>query len=122
MNEHPVTPSLEQVQEWADMLSSRSDQAVFTMAAQWGADKELEMCIDVLGGQLEWDLLSTCTGWKIFRDEVEQILRKARRPVSEDLKSVALERLDRLIALVPTEGALALAEPIRIALECIDDD
>ena len=42
--EHPITPPPELVHQWVDMLSSRSDQAVFTMAAQWGADMELEAC------------------------------------------------------------------------------
>ena len=41
-NEHPITPPPELVHQWVDMLSSMSDQAVFTMAAQWGADHELE--------------------------------------------------------------------------------
>jgi hypothetical protein len=43
-NQHPITPPPELVHQWVDMLSSRSDQAVFTMAAQWGADQELEAC------------------------------------------------------------------------------
>ena len=135
-DQHPITPPPELRRQWldndhfpmatgtADLLYITRDRlnSVIDQAAQWGADKELEMCIEVLGGQVEWDLLSTCTGWKIFRDQVEQLLRRARRPASDDLKSLALERLHRLIALVPTEGALALAEPIRIALECITDD
>jgi hypothetical protein len=43
-NQHPITPPLELVQQWVDMLSSRSDQVVFNLAAQWGADQELEAC------------------------------------------------------------------------------
>ena len=43
-NQHPITPPLELVQQWVDMLSSRSDYAVFSLAAQWGADQELEAC------------------------------------------------------------------------------
>ena len=46
LNQHPITPPPELVQKWADMLASRSDQAVFTMAAQWGADQELEACCE----------------------------------------------------------------------------
>jgi hypothetical protein len=41
-NEHPITPPPELVHQWADMLTSRSDQAVFTKVAQWGADQELK--------------------------------------------------------------------------------
>jgi hypothetical protein len=47
-NEHLITPPPELVHQWVDMLSSRSDQAVFTMAAQWGADQELEACCEWL--------------------------------------------------------------------------
>jgi hypothetical protein len=38
----PITPPPALVHQWADMLASRSDQAVFTKAAQWGADQELK--------------------------------------------------------------------------------
>jgi hypothetical protein len=43
-NEHPITPPPELVHQWVGMLASMSDQAVFTMVAQWGADQELEAC------------------------------------------------------------------------------
>jgi len=39
-----ITPPLELIQEWACMLEHRSDADVFTKAAQWGADQELEAC------------------------------------------------------------------------------
>jgi hypothetical protein len=45
-DQHPITPPPELVHQWVDMLSSRSDQAVFTMVAQWGADQELEACCE----------------------------------------------------------------------------
>jgi hypothetical protein len=34
-----ITPPPELVEKWADMLSSRSDYAVFSLAIQWGADQ-----------------------------------------------------------------------------------
>jgi hypothetical protein len=40
--EHPITPPLEMVEQWADMLSSRSDYAVFSLAAQWGYQQAVE--------------------------------------------------------------------------------
>lgn len=59
-DQHSITPPLELVHQWADMLASSSDQAVFTMAAQWGADQELEACIELLKADgykaLAWDL------------------------------------------------------------------
>ncbi len=43
-NQHPITPPPELVQQWVDTLAWSKDQVVFTRAAQWGADKELEAC------------------------------------------------------------------------------
>jgi len=40
--QHPITLSLEMVEQWADMLSSRSDHAVFSLAAQWGYQQAVE--------------------------------------------------------------------------------
>ena len=74
-NEHPITPPPELVHQWVDMLSSRSDQAVFTMAAQWGADQELEACCEWIPKKTPWD--------------AEQ-LRAARRPRPPSLKEQAL--------------------------------
>jgi hypothetical protein len=50
------------------------------------------------------------------------ILRAARRPKPPSLKEQAQAELKRLIALIPTEGAIAMAEPIRRALEALPDD
>jgi hypothetical protein len=38
------------------------------------------------------------------------------------LKEQARVELDRLVALIPAEGALAMAEPIRRALEALPND
>ena len=91
-------------------------QNVATQAAQWGADQELEACIDVLGGQWEWDLLSQCTGWKEFRDQSEEILRAARRPKPPSLAKRALH-------ILGTHGDLSCAEHATLAraLEQLDD-
>jgi hypothetical protein len=37
MTNSAITPPPELVRQWADMLASGSGQAVFAMAAQWGA-------------------------------------------------------------------------------------
>jgi len=47
--------------------------------------------------------------------------RAALRPKPPSLKEQALQELDRLIALIPAEGAMAMAEPIRRALESLPD-
>jgi hypothetical protein len=80
--EHPITPPLEMVEQWANMLSSRSDHAVFSLAAQWGADQELEAC-------REW-----MTVW-ISAPEASQLFA-ARRPKPPSLK-------ERIAAAI-TEG------------------
>ena len=82
---------------------------VATKAAQWGADQELEACLLLVGDGR--------------RENLSQViaLRTARRPKPPSLKEQALAELDRLVALIPTEGALAVAEPIRRALEALDD-
>jgi hypothetical protein len=105
--QHPITPPPELVHQWADMLASGSGQAVFAMAARWGADQELEACCGLLIQQ----------GFDVVDD-----LRAARRPTKPlSDKELALAELDRLIALIPTEGAMAMAEPIRKVLEALDD-
>ena len=78
-DEHPITPSLEVVNNWVDMLSSRSDYAVFTAAVQWGADLELEACAEWLGP------LGIKGG---------DTLRRVRRPKPPSLKEQALAILD----------------------------
>ena len=108
-NEHLITPPPELVHQWVDMLSSRSDQAVFTMAAQWGADQELEACCEWLECNYNYP-------------QVNHPLRGARRPKPPSLKEQAQVELDRLVALISTEGALAMAELIHRALEALPND
>jgi hypothetical protein len=104
---NPITPPLELVHQWVDMLSSRSDQAVFTMAAQWGADQELEAML------AELKALHLPDGYAAK-------LRDARRPKPPSLKEQALEALEAL----PTPAGQVTADrlaTIRRALESLDD-
>ena len=73
-------------------------EAMCEVAAQWGADQELEACIDFFGDQYTWDQLSGCTYWKQFRDDSESLLRAARRPEPPSLKEQALEAAKRFYA------------------------
>jgi hypothetical protein len=50
------------------------------------------------------------------------LLHEGRRPKPPSLKEQAQAELKRLIALIPTEGAIAMAEPIRRALEALPND
>jgi hypothetical protein len=101
---HPITPPPELVQQWVDMLSSRSDQVVFNLAAQWGADQELEVCCEVLDNLNEGS-------WSKY-------IRVARRPKPPSLKEQALKALK----VLPTpDGQVTLditdLNTIRRALE-----
>ena len=117
-----LTPPPELVEEWRtapqyatgsgriEMVSMRLQrlQEIADKAAQYGADRELEACCEWLRSK---DILEPAI----------DALRAARRPKPPSLKEQAQAELDRLIALITTEGALAMAEPIRRALEQLDD-
>ena len=105
-NQHPITPPLELVHQWVDMLSSRSDQAVFTMAAQWGADQELEACCEWLERNYNYP-------------RAGHPLRLARRPKPPTLKEQALTVLMALEIDEP--GYEGTYNTIRRALEALDD-
>jgi hypothetical protein len=98
--QHPITPSLELVNQWADMLASRSDHAVFSLAARWGADQELEACLEWISKQ-DW----TWTKSQLY---------DARRPKPPTLKEQALEALE-LVQRRTTDPNII--EPIRRALD-----
>ena len=107
-DQHPITPPPELVQKWADMLASRSDQAVFTMAAQWGADQELEACCQWLPKLPPWS---------------GNDLRKHRRPKPPSLKEQALGALGRFNTNAHTRADEMAQDftTIRRALEALDD-
>jgi len=115
LNQHPINPPPELVQQWdeegTEMFRPEYQIYLTTKAAQWGADQELEACVNWLDD-------TDCED----PQEVAQHLRAARRPKPPSLKEQAQSELDRLIALIPSEGALAMAEPIRRALEQLPDN
>jgi hypothetical protein len=104
----PITPPLEMVEQWADMLSSRSDYAVFSLAAQWGADQELEAWCEWLRSK---DILEPAI----------DALRAARRPKPPSLKEQALLQLDTLNADLAMHGRGCDLSQIRRALEALND-
>jgi hypothetical protein len=105
---HPITPPPELVHQWADMLASGSGQAVFAMAAQWGADQELEACCEWFADDVVSEVVS-----------VVAELRAARRPNSPSLKEQALAELEILSDFASGLGCDGSA--IRRALEALDD-
>jgi len=106
-----IVPPPDLVEMWVDLLESRSDEDVFSLAVQWGADQELEACC-------QW-LMDDPVG---VVHEAVPLLRAARRPKSPSLKEQALE----LAKPAGTQGAYVTFGPeelglIRRALEQLDD-
>ena len=107
-NQHPITPPPELLDRWNTLPCHLSTKEIFVMVARWGADQELEACCDVM--RVNGSYVSG------------GVLRAARRPKPPSDKEMALAELDRLIALIPTEGAMAMAESIRKALKALPND
>ena len=109
---HPIeVPSLKQINNWGDALERRSDAEVFTEIARWGADQELEACCALA-------LVDPCCGTKHQRKILVRKIREARRPKPPSLKEQALEALKLLQRHTTDPG---IVEPLRLALEQLDD-
>ena len=112
--QHPIAPSLELVQQWTDeiyggpgVVAASDDICLAKLAAQWGADQELEACCEWLDRE----------GWS---GESRQ-LRAARRPKPPSLK----EQACKLLESYGTSGVKLTADQcntIRRALEALPDD
>ena len=122
-NQHPITPPPELVQQWLKKADQYVDQDnpetyfdyVATQAAQWGADQELEACVELLKAH----------GYKGKAID----LRKARRPKPPSLKEQALAALGEmsiepcLINGVDANAAVrAKYNTIRRALEALPNE
>ncbi len=92
MTDHPITPPPELVQEWGHDANLSGvphndehwayEQHIATCAAQWGADQELEACIEWLK---EMELVG---------EGDVSFLRDDRRPKPPSLKEQALALID----------------------------
>lgn len=117
--QHPITPPPELVQQWigeffgckvSGELAS-SEQFLANRAAQWGANQELEACMDWLANarnhSLSWNEATNFSA----------NLCAARRPKSPSLKEQALGQLKS----VEDRYGLINTDYIRRALEQLDD-
>jgi hypothetical protein len=115
--EHPITPPPELVQEWTDAFWNEpgnyvgiDDEALATRAAQWGADQELEACLDQLQ---RWGIQGVDN------------LRNARRPKPPSLKEQALQALQEAAYMAddsPPQGICTdQIDTIRRALEALPE-
>ena len=111
MTNHPITPPPELVQQWINEEGGLTAGHIATAAAQWGADMELEACV-------EW-LDQNCDQWKL-----PVSLRAARRPKPPSLKEQALDAMGRFTANAHTRANEMAQdfETIRRALEALPND
>ena len=109
--QHPITPPPELVEQWYDAIDNLSTswkQQLATRAVQWGADQELEACVDLVQYEFDWNA-------------AEQ-LRAARRPKPLSLKKQAYAALDTYIYGNPhPDDKQNTYNTIRKALEQLND-
>ena len=116
-NQHPITPPPELVEQWFDASVLEGaityDEFNFAnLAAQWGADQELEACCE----WLDTEKILTKDGGYIRK------LRAARRPKPPSLKEQALEQLRRVNAVLQFQATGGETSVIRRALEALPND
>ena len=121
-DQHPIAPSLELVQQWTDeiyggpgVVAASDDICLAKLAAQWGADEELEACCEWLESEPDpghVDLLRSCA----------TALRAARRPKPPSLKEQALMALEDGDTGPGASLTLTEVSIIRRALEALPDD
>jgi hypothetical protein len=121
--EHPITPSLELVEQWLENTRSHDcigaypanyEQLICTQAARWGADTELEACCEWLEtGPYGFSIEATAPS-------MTKQLRAARRPNPPSLKEQALDELNFSFS----RGYLKkeAVDAIRRALEALPND
>ena len=112
-NQHHIVPSPEQVDQWFDdavRLNSTPKYYIARQAALWGADQELEACVEWFDNQS-----------LVYHRDLEYALRTARRPKPPSRKEQALEAIGRLCASVIHDDLKNDAAIVRRALEALDD-
>jgi hypothetical protein len=115
MTDSSITPPPELVEEWVRMLEYLPDKQVFSLVAQWGADRELEACCQALYARYD---IPNCMSPKMAED-MREWLRAARRPKPPSLKEKALE----VLSLTQKGWGLAQVDldTIRRALEALPE-
>ena len=116
--QHPITPPPELVQEWREQMPvgifdgykyPEREKALCLVAAQWGADQELEACCEWLVRNYNYP-------------EVGNPLRAARRPNPPSLKEQALANLLEIYTSQPFPVGDSRFNCIRRALEALPND
>ena len=107
MNNHPITPPPELVEEWHSNSPLDRGLTLATQAAQWGADQQLEACCEWLRGEYDWGLAAA------LRLDAEL------RPDPPTLKEQALSELNLTADPDGAELSRTQVELIRKALESL---
>ena len=112
MTDPNLIPPKTLVDKWVDMLSTYSDQQVFTEVSQWASDIELDACI-------QW--MVTMGYWGEDGKAIPA-LRAARRPSPKppSLKGQALEQLDCVEGILRNLGVIN-TDTIRRAVEALPE-
>ena len=111
-NQHPITPPPELVGQWRekwDFYAGPFAVYIATQAARWGADQELQACINFVYDN------------ELCDPDFYNNLRTSRRPKPPTLKEQALYALDE----AESSGCLhlnGLGDTIRRALEALPND
>ena len=117
MTSHPITPPPELVQEWRTAMTDavfegwknpEREKYLCVVAAQWGADQELEACCEWLDRNNQW-----------ARVDIDE-LHDARRPKPLNLKEQALGELH--ISFDRGYLKKEAVDTIRRALEALPND
>jgi len=121
--QHHITPPPELIEDWIEIAKPEpwkrppDPNALCTLAAQWGADQELEACCRQLTDPEWYDEIKNLRG--PFRAAE---LRAARRPKPPSLKEQALDELDGIAAVFRMcHGGDLVCDKIRRVLEQLDD-
>jgi hypothetical protein len=121
--QHHITPPPELIEDWIEIAKPEpwkrtpDPNVLCTLAAQWGADQELEACCRQLTDPEWYDEIKNLRG--PFRAAE---LRAARRPKPPSLKEQALDELDGIAAVFRmSHGGDLVCDKIRRVLEQLDD-
>ena len=117
-----ITPP-QLVEQWVDMLSSRSDYAVFSLAAQWGWDQHRAATESELQQAADQELDACC---KYMQHEdfhgFATELRAARRPKPPSLTEQAFEALEEIDSYaIQQMSAYAIHSELKIYAETLRD-
>ena len=117
INYSPITPPPELRKLWAQQAQRLTPHDITgwldyiaTQAAQWGADQELQACINFVYDN------------ELCDPDFHNNLRTARRPKPPTLKEQALELLDLLLRDPESAELTSAPDTIRRALKALPND